>query len=48
VLLAIIDIKDPVQAKKIHEIILDQIDVMNLRDKMVEIYLFKIGGSPEK
>lgn len=21
---------------------------MNLRDKMVEIYLFKIGGSPEK
>jgi hypothetical protein len=27
---------------------LDEIDVQNLRDKMVDIYLFKIGGSDEK
>lgn len=48
ILLAIIDIKDPVEAAKIHAIILGEIDVMNLRNKMVEIYLYKIGGSAEK
>ena len=47
-LLAIVDIKDPDRAKEIHEIILQEIDVENLRDKMVDIFLYKIGGSPEK
>ena len=47
-LLAIVDIKDPERAKEIHEIILAEIDVENLRNKMVDIYLYKIGGSPEK
>jgi hypothetical protein len=48
ILLAIIDIKDPAEAAKIHPIILEEIDVMNLRNKMVDIYLYKIGGSAEK
>jgi len=48
ILLAIIDIKDPVEAAKIHAIVLGEIDVMNLRRKMVDIYLYKIGGSAEK
>jgi hypothetical protein len=48
ILLAIVDIKDKEKAKEIHHIILNEIDVQNLRDKMVDIYLFKIGGSDEK
>ena len=47
-LLAIVDIKDADRAKEIHQIILDEIDIENLRSKMVDIYLYKIGGSPEK
>lgn len=48
ILLAIVDIKCKHNARKIHEIILNEIDVQNLKDKMVDIYLFKIGGSEDK
>jgi hypothetical protein len=47
-LLAVIDIKDKERAAEIHNIILDEIDIQNLKDKMVDIYLYKIGGSNEK
>ena len=48
ILLAIIDIKDKEKATEIHQIVLGEIDVDNLMSKMVDIYLFKIGGSKEK
>lgn len=31
-----------------HECILTQIDIQNLVNKMVDIFIYKIGGSPEK
>lgn len=46
--MAIIDIKDKEKATEIHKIVLGEIDVENLMSKMVDIYLFKIGGSKEK
>ena len=48
ILLAILDIKDKEKATEIHKIVLGEIDVENLVSKMVDIYLFKIGGSKEK
>lgn len=47
-LLAIIDIKDKEKATEIHKIVLAEVDVSNLMKKMVDIYLFKIGGSKTK
>jgi hypothetical protein len=48
ILLAIVDIKDKSKAVEIHQIVLGEIDVENLMSKMVDIYLFKIGGSKRK
>ena len=48
VLLAIVDIKDVENAKACHEIILKEVDTENLVRKMVDIYIYKIGGSLEK
>jgi len=46
--LAICDIKDPEKARRTHQIILNEIDIPNLVKKMKEIYIYKIGGDPEK
>lgn len=48
VLLAITDIKHEEIAKKTHMLILAEIDIQNLINKMVDIYIYKIGGSEEK
>jgi hypothetical protein len=48
VLLAICDIKDEQQARRTHELIINEMNIDNLILKMVEIYCYKIGGSPEK
>jgi len=48
VLLAIVDIKDPEKAKLTHEIVLNEIDLASLIKTMVDIFVYKIGGSPEK
>jgi hypothetical protein len=48
VLMAIIDIKDVKSAKLIHEIVLEQIDIDNLRQKLVDIFVYKIGGTEDK
>jgi hypothetical protein len=47
VLLAIVDIKDEEQATKAHAVILTEINIQNLINKCVEIYMSKIGGTPE-
>lgn len=45
VLLAIVDIKERETALACHEIVLQEIDTQNLVNKMVDIYIYKIGGS---
>lgn len=47
-LLAIVDIKDPAVAITTHNIILDNMDIPNLIDKMVDIFVYKIGGNKAK
>lgn len=47
VLLAVADIKDDKKAKTSLPILIEQINVENLVEKMVDIYMFKIGGTPE-
>ena len=47
VLLAICDIKDEESAKTTHQVILDEINISNLITKAVDIYVNKIGGTPE-
>ena len=44
--MAIVDIKDKARAERTHELVLNNIDIKNLVSKMVDIYIFKIGGSP--
>ena len=48
VLLAICDIKDADQAKETHAIILEQLNIDNLIKKMVDIFVYKIGGNEKK
>ena len=47
VLLAIVDIQDQEAAKEVHEIVIDQLDIDNLINKMIDIYIFRIGGCDE-
>jgi len=47
-LLAICDIKHPEKAKRTHQIILNEINIPNLIKKMKDIYIFKVGGDPER
>ena len=35
-------------AKKTHDIILNEVDIQNLVTKMVDIYIYKIGGNEHK
>jgi hypothetical protein len=48
VLLAICDIKDAQEAKLTHAIILDQLNIENMIKKMVDIFVYKIGGNARK
>lgn len=45
VLLAMADIKDSKEAKETHRLMLGELDIDNLITKMVEIFVFKIGGN---
>lgn len=47
VLYAVSDIKDLAKAREVLPIVIDHINVQNLVEKMVEIYMYKIGGTPE-
>ena len=47
VLYAVSDIKDLNRAKQVLPIVIEHINVKNLVEKMVEIYMYKIGGTPE-
>lgn len=46
--MAIVDIKDPEKARRTHKVIMNEISIENLIKKMREIYIFKIGGDPER
>lgn len=47
-LLAICDIKDPEMAKRTHSIMLDELNIENMVKKMTDIYIYKIGGDPNR
>jgi hypothetical protein len=48
VLLAICDIKDEEKAAKTHALMINELDIDNLIQKMLDIYTFKIGGNETK
>ena len=46
-LLAIVDIKNPETAKRVHRVILAELDISNLVRLYVEIWAYRIGGTEE-
>lgn len=46
VLLAIVDIKDPEIASRVHEVILAELDIPNIVRLCVDIWAYRIGGTP--
>ena len=47
VLLAVADIKDSDHAKETLPILINELNIENLVEKMVDIYIFKIGGTKQ-